>query len=90
MNLGSPSEVAEFVWVNAESPSSILGCDCGNHCLSFVADATRWDGEQAVFLWSQVSSTVQPLILEALTSQIMPQELLNRALSEQGGAPPNN
>lgn len=52
--------------------------------MSFVAGAIRWDGEQAVFLWSQVSSTVQPLILEMVTSQIMLQALLNTAVSEKG------
>jgi len=49
-SLDSPSEVAEFVWMNAESPSSILGCDHGDHRTPFVVDAIWWDGEQVVFL----------------------------------------
>lgn len=72
--------------MNAESHP----CDYGDRCLPFVADAIQWDGEPVVFLWNQVSSTVQPLILKVFTSQIMPQALVNRALSEQEGAPPNN
>ncbi|PKU39897.1 hypothetical protein llap_9804 [Limosa lapponica baueri] len=65
-NPGSPSEVSEFVWVNAESPSSMLGCDSRDYCMSSVADAMRRDGEQLVFLWIQVSLTVQPPIIKKI------------------------
>lgn len=75
--------------MNAERLSSILGCDSRGCCVS-VADAVQWDGEQAVFLWSQVSFTTQPLLLKVLTSQTMSHTLLNAALSEKEGALPNN
>lgn len=48
-NLGPPNEIAEFVWVSTESPSFTLGCDDGDHCLSF-AQCHHWDASSAHFL----------------------------------------
>lgn len=64
--------------MNAESPSSILGCDHGDCCLSNTVG------------WRAAGLLVEPDLLHPIlefTSQTMPQALLQTALTEQEGAP---
>lgn len=71
--------------MNAESPSSVLGCGHGRSCPSSIADAEGWDGGQGsmVFRWN-LTGLLTP------TSRGSPNPihvLLNRATPEQEAAP---